>query len=83
MKSTAALVACRGSAWDVFADPPTLRAAVSAWSPGDTIPLGRDRILRVTEVWPATEVDQEPVLVVEEREPRRAAVSRHASCAAK
>lgn len=31
------------------ADPPILRTAVSAWSPGDTIPLGRDRILRVTE----------------------------------
>ena len=48
------------------ADPPILRTAVSAWSPGDTIPLGRDRTLHVTEVRPATEVDQEPVLVVEE-----------------
>jgi hypothetical protein len=25
------------------ADPPTLHTAVPNWSPGDTIPLGRDR----------------------------------------
>ena len=47
------------------ADPPILRTAVSAWSAGDTIPLGRDRILRVTEVRPAREPDGDPVLVVE------------------
>jgi hypothetical protein len=29
------------------ADPPTLHTAVPNWSAGDTIPLGRDRILRV------------------------------------
>ena len=40
--------------------PPGLRTAVSAWSPGETIPLGRDRILGVTEGLPATEVDQDP-----------------------
>jgi hypothetical protein len=32
------------------ADPPTLRTAVPNWNPGDTIPLGRDRVLRVIEV---------------------------------
>jgi hypothetical protein len=47
------------------ADPPVLRIAVSAWSPGDTIPLGRNRSLRVTEVRPADELDDDPVLVVE------------------
>ena len=55
------------------ADPSTLRAAVPTWNPGDTIPLGRDRILRVTEVRPATGPDQDTVLVVEQREPPRAA----------
>ena len=30
--------------------PPTLHTAVPNWSPGDTIPLGRDRTLRVIEV---------------------------------
>jgi hypothetical protein len=45
------------------ADPPTLRAAVPTWNAGDTIPLGRDRTLRVVEVRPA-ERDEEPVLVV-------------------
>jgi hypothetical protein len=28
------------------ADPPTLDTAVPTWGVGDTIPLGRDRILR-------------------------------------
>ena len=55
------------------ADPPILRTAVSAWSPGDTIPLGRDRALHVTDVRPAPEFDQEPVLVVEPSDPPRAA----------
>jgi hypothetical protein len=46
------------------ADPATLRSAVSARSPGDTIPLGRDRTLLVTEVRPPGEPDATPVLVV-------------------
>jgi hypothetical protein len=46
------------------ADPPTFRTAAPT-RPGDTIPLGRDRMLRVTEVRPAREPDGEPVLVVE------------------
>ena len=31
------------------ADPPALRTTVSNWQPGDTIPLGRDRTLRVID----------------------------------
>jgi hypothetical protein len=48
------------------ADPPTLTAAVPNWSPGDTIPLGRGRMLRVVEIRPASGDDDEPVLVVED-----------------
>jgi hypothetical protein len=47
------------------ADPPTLQTAVSVWRPGDSIPLGRDRILRVTDVRSAKEPEGDPVLVVE------------------
>jgi hypothetical protein len=47
------------------ADPPTLRTAVPNWSPGDTIPLGRDMTVRVTAVRPRREPNDEPVLVVE------------------
>ena len=46
------------------ADPPTLETAVPTWRSGDTIPLGRDRILRVIETRPG-EPDEDPVLVVE------------------
>ena len=45
------------------ADPPTLRTAAPNWSLGNTIPLGRDRMLRVIDVRPATG-DDDPVLVV-------------------
>lgn len=45
------------------ADPPTLDVAVPTWRSGDTIPLGRDRILRVIGV--RQETDEDPVLVVE------------------
>jgi hypothetical protein len=45
------------------ADPPTLNTAVPNWSPGDTIPLGRDRALRVVEI--RLDPDDESVLVVE------------------
>jgi hypothetical protein len=44
------------------ADPPALHTAVPNWSPGDTIPLGADRTLRVIET---RFIDDEPVLVVE------------------
>ena len=46
------------------ADPPTLRAAVPNWRPGDTIPLG-GRSLRVVEVRD-DDADQPPTLVVED-----------------
>ncbi len=46
-------------------DPPTLRTAVPNWGAGDTIPLGRGRSLRVTEVRLARAEGEEPVLVVE------------------
>ena len=48
------------------ADPPRLDVAVPNWSAGDTIPLGRDRMLRVTDVLPAASDDDDPVLVVED-----------------
>jgi hypothetical protein len=47
------------------ADPPTLRTAVSTWSAGDTIPLGRDNALRVVEIRRGRDPDDDPVLVVE------------------
>jgi hypothetical protein len=47
------------------ADPPRLDTAVPNWRPGDTIPLGRDRILRVIDTRPGQGPDRDPVLVVE------------------
>jgi hypothetical protein len=47
------------------ADPPTLETAVPTWRVGDTIPLGRDRVLRVLETRRGREPDEDPVLVVE------------------
>jgi hypothetical protein len=46
------------------AQPPTLRAAVPNWAPGDMIYLGR-RTLRVVDRRD-DDADQSPVLVVEE-----------------
>jgi hypothetical protein len=46
------------------ADPPSLETAVPNWRAGDTIPLGRDRILRVIDTRPR-EPDEDPVLVLE------------------
>ena len=46
------------------ADPPTVRTAAPT-RPGDTIPLGRDRTLRVIDSRPGAEPDADPVLVVE------------------
>jgi hypothetical protein len=50
------------------ADPPTLKAAVPNWGPGDTIALGPDRMLRVIATRLEEGSDGEPVsvLVVEE-----------------
>jgi hypothetical protein len=44
------------------ANPPKLHTGVPNWSPGDTIPLGRERTLSVVEI--RVEPDGEPVLVV-------------------
>jgi hypothetical protein len=46
------------------ADAPTLDTAVPNWRAGDTVPLGRDRILVVIDMRPGEEHDS-PVLVVE------------------
>jgi hypothetical protein len=47
------------------AEPSTFSTAVPNWSPGVTIPLGRDRTVRVVEIRPGPEPDSDPVLVVE------------------
>lgn len=49
------------------ADPRTFKTAVPNWRPGDTIPLGRDRKLRVidTRLDEGTDGDPVSVLVVE------------------
>jgi hypothetical protein len=47
------------------AEPSTFATAVPNWRPGDTIPLGKDRTLRVIEVRNGSEPDGDPVLVVE------------------
>lgn len=49
-----------------LADPPTLRSSVQSWQPSDTIPLGRDRTLRVvaTRLDEGTDGDPVSVLVV-------------------
>lgn len=47
------------------AEPPRLAAAVPNWSPGDTIPLGNDRTLRVIAIRPGADPDDDAVLVVE------------------
>jgi hypothetical protein len=44
-------------------DPPTLRATVPNWQPGDTIALDASRSLRVVD---ARAGDELPVLVVED-----------------
>lgn len=53
------------------ADPPTLKAVVPDWRPGDTIALGRGRLLRVVATRLEEGSDGEPVsvLVVEETGP--------------
>ena len=48
------------------ADPPRLDTAVPNWRAGDTIPLGRDRVLRVIDTRSGTEPGRDPVLVVVE-----------------
>jgi hypothetical protein len=47
------------------ADPPTFKTTMLSWSPGDTIPLGANRTLRVVAIR-EDDADQAPVLVVED-----------------
>jgi hypothetical protein len=47
------------------ADPPAFETAVPTWGPGDTIPLGRDRTLRVIDTRDGETPDDDAVLVVE------------------
>ena len=47
------------------ADPPTLSTATPSWHPGDTIPLARDKFLRLLDVPTGPEPDDDPLLVVE------------------
>jgi hypothetical protein len=47
------------------ADPPAIESTVTNWRTGDTIPLGRDRTLRVVGIVARAE-DEPPVLIVED-----------------
>ena len=47
------------------ADPPTIEGTVTNWRTGDTIPLGRDRSLRVVGMVVSNE-DEPSVLTVED-----------------
>jgi hypothetical protein len=47
------------------ADPPTFKTAVPTWHRGDTIPLGKDRVLRVIDMRGGETPDDDAVLVVE------------------
>ena len=47
------------------ADPPSIKSSILAWRPGDTIPLGAERTLRVVRVRD-DDADHPPVLVVED-----------------
>jgi hypothetical protein len=47
------------------ADPPQFTTVAPQWRPGDTIPLGPGRALRVVGT-PVTGVDETPVLIVED-----------------
>jgi hypothetical protein len=49
------------------AEPPTIESTVTNWRTGDTIPLGRDRSLRVidTRLDEGTDGDPVAVLIVE------------------
>jgi hypothetical protein len=47
------------------AEPPTFATAVPNWKPGDAIPLGNGRTLRVIDIRPGPEPEGDPILVVE------------------
>jgi hypothetical protein len=47
------------------AEPPTIKSTVTNWRTGDTIPLGRDRSLRVVGIV-VTDENEPPTLIVED-----------------
>jgi hypothetical protein len=47
------------------ADPPTIESTVTNWRVGETIPIGRDRSLRVVGIVVSNE-DEPSVLIVED-----------------
>jgi hypothetical protein len=47
------------------AEPKTFKTAVPNWSPGDTIPLGQGKVLRVVAIRD-DDADRPPTLVVED-----------------
>ena len=47
------------------ADPQSMKSTVTNWRVGDTIPLGRDRALRVVGI-EVDEADQPTTLIVED-----------------
>jgi hypothetical protein len=47
------------------ADPPTMQSTVTNWRVGETIPLGRDRSLRVVGIV-VSDDDEPSVLIVED-----------------
>jgi hypothetical protein len=47
------------------AEPSSVESTVTNWRTGDTIPLGRDRTLRVVGIVARAE-DEPPVLIVED-----------------
>jgi hypothetical protein len=57
------------------AEPSSFETTVLSWSPGDTIPLGRNRTLQVVSIRD-DDADQAPILVVEELASRARTVSR-------
>jgi hypothetical protein len=57
------------------ADPPTFHTTVPNWQPGDTIPLGAGRTLRVIETRPGGEPDEDPMPVVRPAESGETAAS--------
>ena len=48
------------------AEPPKFTTAVPNWEPGDTIPLGPGRRLRVVQTLPGSDPNESGVLVVEQ-----------------
>jgi len=48
------------------AEPATFQTAVPTWQRGDTIPLGKDRILRVIGTREGATLEDDAILIVEE-----------------